>query len=375
MRMVLGLLSVVIFSFAIAHAQEKPSSYGDNPKVKTFEEAFSGYTIASNQKDPHLTTHYAQKSYELGLVKFGNKHKNTVNLALNWIHAYNAHSQDHDSPIEKVTVAFPDLEKAPTSDPTTLIKLYLAYGSYFLKHPERHQFIKAIAYYKKATEIAEKLYEGNDATIAIFNLKVGKSLYASGGARESKKYLQKARSLFAKEPNKNAFNLAIANFWTAKYYLSTKSNKNAAAFMSGALKTFDEADPAGQYALASHAFMIQILEKQGKRDEATKHCQMIGKAQPIDVNREQIPLYRFSPDYPRSAAQSRREGDVIIEFTIDEEGFVKNPKAIDGKNMKAFAPSAIKAVKDYRFAPRYKNGKPVSTDGLKTRFTFQMAKR
>ncbi len=372
MRIILGLFPAVLLSFGVLYAQEMPSSYGDNPQVTTFEEAFLGYNTASTQKDLHLTTHYAQKSYELGLEKFGNKDKNTVNLVLNWINAYTAHSQEHDSPIEKIKIDFPDLEKTQTGDPSTLINIYMAYGSYFLKSHERIQSTKAIAYYKKAIEIVEKFYEGNNVAIAMVNLEVGKNLYSAGGAKESKEYIQKARELFAKDPNKNAFNLAIANFWTAKYFLSTKSNNKAADFISEALKTLDDVDPTGQYALASHAFMIEILEKQGKRGEATKHCQMIGKAQPIDVNREQIPLYRFSPNYPRLAAERGTAGEVIIEFTVDAEGFVKNPRAIHGTHIKIFAPEAIKAVKEYRFAPRYVDGKPVSTDGLITRFTFHM---
>lgn len=95
---------------------------------------------------------------------------------------------------------------------------------------------------------------------------------------------------------------------------------------------------------------------------------------PIDVNRDQIPLYRISPLYPRSAARIRKEGWVTVEFTVDDQGFVKDPKPIEGDNMKNFSKSAITAVKDYRFAPRFADGQPVSTEGLRYRFVFRMAK-
>ena len=163
----------------------------------------------------------------------------------------------------------------------------------------------------------------------------------------------------------------MANFWLAKSYESTKKYATSVKHMSAALETLDKVAPTGHYTLIAHAHMVQILEKQGLSDEATAHCQLIGKMQPIDINRHQIPLYRFPPKYPNTS----KEGYVILEFTVDEQGFVKNPIALDSENMERFAEAAMEAVVGYRYAPRFEDGKPVSTDGVRTRFIFQQRKR
>lgn len=372
MRMIATLFLAATLSVTSAYALdgEKQEDHPD-PVVTSFKQAYAGYNKVAKTKKYHLTTYYAQLAYEYGLEKFDAEHINTVKLALNWAKAYNNHTNGHDSPTKLLTKSLPDFEKTAASDPETLIELYLTYGAYFSKHFNSGDPRKGLKYYNRALKLAHDYFKGNATDVAQIKLDIAETLYSNQNNKKALKYLLEAKTVFEQNPDENKINLSKTNFWIAKSYLTSKKHNKAAEAMSMALKVLDEVAPTSHYALTGHAFMIQILEKQGKKDEATKHCQLIGKAQPIDVNREQIPLYRFAPEYPRTSKQ----GYVTLEFTVDEEGFVKNPKAIDGENMDSFSKAAIKAVKDYRFAPRFENGQPVSTDGLKTRFTFRMVRR
>ncbi len=370
MHFLFAIILAVSLSMTGANAQDAKQDEHPDPEPKTFKEAYAGYNEAVKSSDAHLTTHYAEHAYKLGLKKFGKEDSNTLNLALNWMKSHPTAWSKIEPFDAIISDIFPYFEKSPKTDPATLIDIYLTSANYLIHITQLKSKKKAISLSRKAIKIVDRNFKENASAIAIVNLQVGEMLY-SQGSKDAKKYFLKALKLYSLEPEKNEFQIAISNFWVAKSLLASKSYTKATKTMSLALKTFDEVAPASHFALTGHAFMIQILEKQGLREEATKHCQLIGKAQPMDVNQEQKPLYRFVPDYPRT----RKTGSVILEFTVDEKGYVKNPKAIDGENMDLFAEAAKKAAVKYRYAPRYENGKPVSTDGLKTRFTFKSSIR
>jgi len=62
--------------------------------------------------------------------------------------------------------------------------------------------------------------------------------------------------------------------------------------------------------------------------------------------------------YPESARQNGEEGRVIVQFIINEEGEVENPKAIRGISQ-ALDNEAIRVVKTAKFEPGMQNGEPV----------------
>jgi TonB family protein len=61
-------------------------------------------------------------------------------------------------------------------------------------------------------------------------------------------------------------------------------------------------------------------------------------------------LVKVMPDYPRSAWSQRLEGSVIVEFTVSEDGSVKNIKVVDSSSS-VFVTSAIDAASRFRFTP------------------------
>ena len=68
-------------------------------------------------------------------------------------------------------------------------------------------------------------------------------------------------------------------------------------------------------------------------------------------------LVHVSPVYPRIALESRREGMVILEAIIDEDGSVRQVKVL--RSAPLFDQAAITAVEQWRFSPTLLNGDPV----------------
>lgn len=72
-----------------------------------------------------------------------------------------------------------------------------------------------------------------------------------------------------------------------------------------------------------------------------------------------IPVYRVPPQYPYKASQRGIEGLVELEFTITEEGTVKNIKVVKETPPHVFDRAAIQAISRWRFTPSKVAGRAV----------------
>lgn len=69
-----------------------------------------------------------------------------------------------------------------------------------------------------------------------------------------------------------------------------------------------------------------------------------------------IPLVRIPPSYPMRAANRRIEGWVKVEFTITEEGTVKDAVVVDAQPAKVFDRAALRAIKRWKFKAKIIGG-------------------
>ncbi len=74
---------------------------------------------------------------------------------------------------------------------------------------------------------------------------------------------------------------------------------------------------------------------------------------------EAMPIVRINPRYPRRALLEGIEGWVRLEFTILEDGSVKDVIVAESQPSQIFDRSAILAVMKWKFKPRIIDGKPV----------------
>ena len=74
---------------------------------------------------------------------------------------------------------------------------------------------------------------------------------------------------------------------------------------------------------------------------------------------EAMPIVRINPRYPRRALLEGIEGWVRLEFTILEDGSVKDVIVAESQPAQIFDRSAILAVMKWKFKPRIIDGKPV----------------
>lgn len=77
------------------------------------------------------------------------------------------------------------------------------------------------------------------------------------------------------------------------------------------------------------------------------------------------PIKRVEPVYPDAAARAGTSGFVEVEFTVDASGKVASVSVVNAKPARTFESAAVKAVKQWLFAP--------GADGRgKTRLDFSL---
>ncbi|MEE8408183.1 MAG: energy transducer TonB [Myxococcota bacterium] len=93
---------------------------------------------------------------------------------------------------------------------------------------------------------------------------------------------------------------------------------------------------------------------------------------PAPSDTDTIPLVRINPIYPRRAAERRVEGWVIVEFTIDAQGGVKDARVINGEPRNVFERAALRAIGKWKYRPKIQDGKPVEAVGVRVKLTFEL---
>jgi periplasmic protein TonB len=78
---------------------------------------------------------------------------------------------------------------------------------------------------------------------------------------------------------------------------------------------------------------------------------------------------QVAPAYPRGAQSKGKQGWVELEFTVTEEGEVRDAKA-RSSSASIFEGTAISAINRWRFEPVVEDGRPVPVRGV-VKFTFR----
>ena len=83
------------------------------------------------------------------------------------------------------------------------------------------------------------------------------------------------------------------------------------------------------------------------------------------------PIVGDPPVHPEPLLKRELPGEAVLEFTIDEEGNVKEVEVKSATNV-GFAHAARSAIQKWKYKPMRKNGRPVSVRAIQ-RFVFRIS--
>jgi protein TonB len=83
-----------------------------------------------------------------------------------------------------------------------------------------------------------------------------------------------------------------------------------------------------------------------------------------------VPIYTVEPEFSEEARKAKFMGVVLVNLIVDANGRPQNVHTLRGVGM-GLDEKAVEAVKQYKFKPATKNGKPVAVE-LNVEVNFQI---
>ncbi|WP_179079052.1 TonB family protein [Shewanella sp. UCD-KL12] len=341
-----------------------------------FSESYKAYKKAVADNNSAEIVKFSAQAYQLGKLKFGDDSIDTANLGLNYASALlqvesaadeaqvaAGKAQAHQLYMKALSVY--ELEYGEESVETIDPLIGAAQTNSDLK--------QAKSQFKKAVEIAEDSERPlllASVQMSAFNGLKNTRFYD----RKTRNYALNAFDIYQKNlPEDSILRLETA-YTVGLIRMAEGKNSKAIPLFEAIVEQFSKLDYSHPYELGSHARLVELYEGEGDSESSTKHCIAIGSMSPWLDDQEQQPLFRKPPRYPISYAKKGKDGWVQLAFTVDEYGFVTEPKVLDSKGGSGFEKSSLEAVSKWRYAPKFVDGKAVAAENT-VQLDFTLEKR
>ncbi|WP_062063541.1 TonB family protein [Cellvibrio sp. OA-2007] len=336
-----------------------------------FTAAYNRYQECISKDDTKCALDAAAVTLELGKEIFPAQGKNIANLTANHAVALMKYSKDKSIIYRHLRLALDLNEKAFGADSEEVLILLNYLNAIEIDFDGKDKAKDALWF--RINQLSAKLYGGKSVAHAE-NLMAVSNVMLLGRDYDEKKAVSiagEAYDIFLNELGEKNPKTAFVTFNLGKYYLAREKNLEAIEYFNKALLGFEgKTGPDNRFGLSTHAFLVVAYENLNQRDAATKHCLAIGSMTPDDPNKEYSPLLKRAPKYPEEALKIRDQGYVVVEYTVDEMGFVIGPKVVEASAGRSLQKASLEAALKFRYAPRFSEGRPVSTDRVKNKFTF-----
>ena len=333
----------------------------------SFAKAYSDYQAAVEKGDTANIEASAKTAYQLGEAQYAKDSIDLANLAINWASAI----ENQVAPNPFIETHFQQTAKANELYKLALANYKIHYGKQALELIDpllgaAQTAAKAKVakdYFLDAMAVAEKSDNKKvlaDVKMAAFSRLSKTELYT----RDVRNYAFDAYDIYKEILPENALERVKATYIVGAVEFADKHDNKAEPLLLEVVKQFDALNFSHPYALSAHAYLVELYERQNKREQSTAHCIAIGKMRPWADAQEQQPIFRTVPDYPMSYAQRKKSGWVELNLTIDEMGFVKNPEITNSEGGALFEKETLKMIDKWRYAPKFEDGKPVTAQTM-----------
>lgn len=95
------------------------------------------------------------------------------------------------------------------------------------------------------------------------------------------------------------------------------------------------------------------------------------QAQAEAASRQYLPIVKEAPSYPQRALDRNLQGECTVSYTVNPNGRVENPQALEDCHPLFKTPS-LAAAKRFRYQPRVVNGQAVAVRDVKNTFSYRI---
>ena len=89
------------------------------------------------------------------------------------------------------------------------------------------------------------------------------------------------------------------------------------------------------------------------------------------ASRQYLPIAKDAPDYPQRALDKGIEGSCTVSYSVNPQGRIENPKALEDCHPLFIRPS-LTAAKSFRYQPRIVDGRAVTVPEVKNTFHYRI---
>ncbi len=127
-------------------------------------------------------------------------------------------------------------------------------------------------------------------------------------------------------------------------------------------------DPDNNLGLVSASLIVQRQKGAPRQEWLDAYARSAGESGEVW---DQMPVVKVAPEYPTRALLRQQSGYVVLSFTVDETGRVRNPEVVEESPRGLFTKAAISAARKFRYLPKVVDGKRVLVDGVLNRINFE----
>lgn len=85
-----------------------------------------------------------------------------------------------------------------------------------------------------------------------------------------------------------------------------------------------------------------------------------------------LPLVQVAPNYPERARRTGTQGFVVVEFTVDVTGAVRDVRVVESQPNSIFDRAAVLSVERSKYRPKRKDGIALVVHGVRKRVSFTL---
>ncbi len=112
--------------------------------------------------------------------------------------------------------------------------------------------------------------------------------------------------------------------------------------------------------------------EQAARAEAAAAAERARQAEAAAAaSRQYLPIAKDAPDYPQRALDKGIEGSCTVSYSVNPQGRIENPKALEDCHPLFIRPS-LTAAKSFRYQPRIVDGRAVTVPEVKNTFHYRI---
>ncbi|MEP4888461.1 MAG: TonB family protein [Aliiglaciecola sp.] len=348
-------------------------------QTPTFKDVYGQYNQAFASEDYESAVTYAKQTLELGKQIYGANSENAINLEYNLGLAYSANKQPELAYITlgNVANAYKELSGDNSVQRYSAILDQIATAENYTQMNFEKKVLKYRSTINSALNIVDNVPNSDIATKANMYYQLSRMLIKSPinsyHFKQAFSTLEKTESLLLAAVGEKDTRTVEVQFLLAKYNSAKRRTQKAIEYYETVVNVIEgEIETSHPYELASRAALVGLYEGSGDSKLATEHCIAIGHMTPWNDNIDPTPLYRMPPDYPMSKGRMGKDGSVVLSFDIDQAGFVKNINMLEQEGGQAFVTKAIKALEQWRYAPKIVDGQAVVAENMKVQLDFKV---